>query len=462
MNSRNITTSVTVAAVITSISIAAASEARCQEAQQPPRIVVSITIDKLTTTQVEKYARLYGDGGFRRCESEGMIWNNAFYTFAPVDRASSIATIVTGTTPYYNGITGIRHFDRSMLQPVDGINGSAASILSSTITDELKMATGGKGLVYSVAGDANTAIITGGHAPDGVIYLDNGHWKATTSNSSSANLKWVNAFNKTSATSSPAADENERLTAVAVQCVQSAGMGIDDICDILAVTYTATDSEDGYATLDKSLSGLMTKIEETAGKGKALFVMAGTGCDNEATADYEAYNIPTGTFNITRAQTLLNMYLGATYGEGKYAEGHFGNEIYLNRKLIEQRQLNETSIEEASAAFIMQLSGVLNVHTRTSILTGKCPDKQVCNGFNIATSGDIIIETAPGWKIVSEELNESYTPRAAVPPFPIAFIGCGISKATTAEPVSADRIAPTIAKQIRIRAPNACKAQPLF
>ena len=38
----------------------------------------------------------------------------------------------------------------------------------------------------------------------------------------------------------------------------------------------------------------------------------------------------------------------------------------------------------------------------------------------------------------------------------------GIQAETVKTPVTIDRIAPTIAKVIRIRAPNACSAEPLF
>lgn len=460
MDNRHITTTLIVAAVITTAT-AQAVGVRAQAVQASPRLVVCITIDKLSMMQLEKHAQAYGSGGFARLIAEGCVYSNGICTFSPVDRASGTAAIVTGTTPYYNGVTGTDKFDRSTLRPVSTINGYAGNVSCSTIADELKMATDGKGMVYSIAEDENTALITGGHAADASIFIDDkGRWKVSLCNPS-ANLSWINAMNKLGKEGTTA-DANGRMTAAAVQCVQSAGMGLDAVPDILTVTYTAADSKEAYVSLDKSLSELMTKAEAAAGAGKALFVMTGTGSGDEPICDYETYNIPTGTFNITRAQTLLNMYLGANYGEGKYAEGCFGNEIYLNRKLIEQRGLSEPAIEEAGAEFIMQLSGVVNVYTRTSILTGKCPDRQVCNGFNIAASGDIIIEIAPGWKLVNEDRNESYTPRAAMPPFPIVFMGCGISPAATAEPVTADRIAPTIAKQIRIRAPNACQAQPLF
>ena len=432
-----------------------------QAVQSSPRLVVSITIDKLSTMQLEKYAQAYGNGGFMRLISDGTVYSNGICTFTPVDRASGIAAIVTGTTPSYNGVTGSYRLDRATLQPVSTINGYAGNITCSTITDELKVATGGRGLVYSIAEDENTALITGGHAPDAAIYIDDkGHWKASLGSSSAA-LSWIDAFNKLSKEDT-STYEYERLTAMAAQCVQSAGMGLDAIPDILTVTYTAVDSEEAYVSLDRSIASLIEKAESAAGKGNVLFVVSGDGCENEATTDYTTYNIPTGTFNITRAQSLLNMFLGATYGEGKYAEAVFSNEIYLNRSLIEQRRLSMQAIEEASAEFLSELSGVTNVYSRSAILTNRCPDKRVYRAFNNAISGDLIIETAPGWSLLNETTQSSFNVRAATATFPIIFSGCGISKATISKSTAASRIAPTIAKCIRIRAPNGCKGQPLF
>lgn len=460
MDNRYITTTLIVAAVITTAT-AQTVDVSAQAVQSSPRLVVSITIDKLSTMQLEKYAQAYGNGGFMRLISDGTVYSNGICTFTPVDRASGIAAIVTGTTPYYNGVTATNRLDRATLQPVSTVNGYAGNITCSTITDELKIATAGRGMAYSIAEDENTALITGGHAVDASIFIDDkGRWKVSLCNSA-VDLSWLNAFNKLDNESS-STYAYERLTAMAVQCVQSAGMGLDAIPDILTVTYTAVDSEDAYVSLDKSVASLMEKAETAAGKGNVLFVVSGDGCEERHTEDLKTYGIPTGTFNITRAQSLLNMFLGATYGDGKYAEAVFDNALFLNEKLIEQRGLNVQAIEEASATFLKELSGVRNVYTRSAILTNRCPENRVVNAFNLTISGDLIIEIAPGWSLLNENTQASYNVRAGIEPFPIIFYGCGIAKDTRHEAVASERIAPTIAKSIRIRAPNGCTAQPLF
>jgi hypothetical protein len=88
--------------------------------------------------------------------------------------------------------------------------------------------------------------------------------------------------------------------------------------------------------------------------------------------------------------------------------------------------------------------------------------ERIRNGFNVETSGDLMIDIAPGWQLVNEDTQTSTTSRASNIPFPIIFFGAGFVPQRVNTPVTVDHIAPTIARVIRIRAPNACSAEPLF
>ena len=119
----------------------------------PPKLVVGLTIDQLRTDYLEAFSTLYGDRGFRRLWKEGRVFRNAEYTFSGTDRASAIAAIYTGTTPSVNGIIGKRWMDVSTLRTVSCVDdpafmgnytnesSSPSHLLTSTIADELKIAT---------------------------------------------------------------------------------------------------------------------------------------------------------------------------------------------------------------------------------------------------------------------------------------------------------------------------------
>ena len=77
---------------------------QAQTLQAAPRLVVNITIDQLRNDYIEHYSPLYSQDGFKKLLQRGSVYEAASYPFTPVDRASAIATIVTGTTPYYHNI----------------------------------------------------------------------------------------------------------------------------------------------------------------------------------------------------------------------------------------------------------------------------------------------------------------------------------------------------------------------
>lgn len=81
---------------------------------------------------------------------QGCYFSSVTYPFLPIDRASSIASIVTGTTPYYNGIVSESWLNKESLQPINCVDdirytgiktedkSSPHNIATSTIGDEFK------------------------------------------------------------------------------------------------------------------------------------------------------------------------------------------------------------------------------------------------------------------------------------------------------------------------------------
>ena len=155
------------------------------------------------------------------------------------------------------------------------------------------------------------------------------------------------------------------------------------------------------------------------------------------------------------------MYLGALYGPDSYVEGAYLNEIYLNRDMIEKRQLRMKELLDCSAEFLCQKEGVKRVYTSIDLLTGDA-DSRVCNSYSSSCSGDLIIEVAPGWTLIDERWKEEvYYSRSNVP-VPIIYYGAGLETAFDHTPVAVERVAPTISHMLRVSAPNACLERPIF
>lgn len=496
-----------------------------------PRLVVGITIDQLRSDYLHAFMPLYGEGGFKLLLEKGQVYSNVQYQHSPIDRASAIASIVTGTVPYNHGIIAEEWMNRAELHTnycvddrrfkgVETSEGtSPKNLLVSTIGDELKAATQGKALVYSVAPYREAAVLAAGHAADWAMWIDNqnGKWAGTTyygdtptwfrylgNNSLADKLTsqtWkpvndaVGAYNYyLTTTQKPffhrfSGDSrfrmfkssglvNEEVTKAARCCLENGQAGVDEVTDFLAVCYyagdfhadnaistTTTELQDTYKRLDDELAALLKRIDQLVGLDKTLIFITSTGYDEVENADeLTKYRIPTGDFNINRCATLLNMYLCAMYGNERYVESYFGNQLYLNHKLLEKKQLKLAEVLEHCEDFLFQFSGVRDVFSSRRITQGAWTPgiSTIRNGFNPKCSGDIIVQVSPGWNLVNEDRATKKLQRDSFFEFPLIFYGYTIKAEKVNTPVTVDCIAPTVAHHIRIRAPNACSTPPLF
>ena len=431
---------------------------------QAPRLVVSITIDKLRTDYLETYSPLYGNEGLRRLLTEGKVFTNGAYNFTPVDRASAIASLHTGTVPYYNGIIAEEWLDKQTLRPQNCVRdqkiGYSPQFLgTSTLSDELKMATNGSAMVFSFAPTADAAILSAGHAADGAAWITDGKWTTTTYYRPLN--QWLSGYTRLY---QPDKDVNKTVTDAALKCIEQTGIGNDDKTDLLSLTYEVGQQMEAYIDLDRQIAQLLNGVSQRIPYDRVLFVITGTTSrEEEEEGHLERFRIPTGTFYINRTANLLNMYLGAVFGSAKYIEFCHKNQLYFNHQLLRQKNIQIGEISSRSQEFLLQISGVRNVYTANQLLTSDSYLLEgIRNGFNVEKCGDLIIDIAPGWKLINEDTLEKSTSRSAHIPFPIIIYGAGTKAERIQTPVTVDRIAPAIARAIRIRAPNACSAEPLF
>lgn len=498
-----------------------------------PKLVLGITIDQLRSDYMEAFSALYGEKGFRRLLKEGRIYCSANYNFSPTDRASAVASIYTGTTPYNHGIIGGEWMDRNTLQMVQCVddkafmgvytaeNTSPKNLLVSTISDELKVATLGKAVVYAIAPFRDAAVFSAGHAADGAFWLndDTGKWAGSTFYGNFPT--WVIAYNDRNGLDTRIQDlvwepyhasgaytyfsalnsdgfkhrftdtyrkyrnfktsglVNDEVNRLATTCLRNTAIGTDNITDFLAVTYYAGNFEhksafeypieiqDTYARLDRHIEELLEAAEKKVGIQNLLVFITSTGYADAEVSDYlSKYRIPTGEFYMDRCTALLNMFLMATYGQGQYVEAYNGLHIYLDQKLIEKKQLNLVQVMAKAAEFLAQFSGVKSVYTSQDLrLNAYTPEAmRMRNAYNGKCSGDIILDVAPGWKLMNEDVTKDHPYRIvrdSYLEFPLIFWGAGTKPELIHTPATVDCIAPTLAHFMRIRAPNACSVAPL-
>lgn len=503
-----------------------------QTAPEVPRLVVNVVIDQLRTDYLEAFSPLYGESGFRRLMTQGRVYSQAEYPFASPDRASAVASLMTGATPYENGIVGERWLNRATLHPVSCVadkeqNGiftqekvSPVNLGVTTITDELKVATEGKALVYSIAPNNDAALFCAGHAGDAAFWIDDETGQWCTTSYYDAQPGWLSYYNNSdhaasninSITWEPLNDVvgqfnyfvsggikkpfrhlfkgdrcfrefkasavvNEEVNDFVSHCLQNSLLGIDPITDFLSVVYYAgnldhktvseypMEMQDTYVRLDEQLGRLIDMVEKKVGRQRVLFLVTSTGYSDteQASQDLSRYRIPSGEFNITRAQLLLNMYLSAVYGQGQYVEASMGNQLYFDLKGIEKKNINLSELLERSADFLIQLSGVRDVYTSQRLAQGAWTPgiRDLRNAYNPRCSGDIFIQVSPGWVLINEQTGERLQKRESYMGFPLYFYGLDVKHEVVQQPVTVDHVAPTLARCMRIRAPNACSVAPL-
>ena len=181
-----------------------------------PKLVVGIVVDQMRWDFLYRYYDRYSKGGFKRLMNDGYNCENTFIPYCPTVTAAGHASIYTGTTPAIHGIVGNGWLDVTTVKEmyctsdstVVGVgsnndNGkmSPRNMLTTTIGDELKLATNFKSKVIGVAIKDRGAILPAGNSADGAYWYDSQTGNFITSTYYMQSLpNWVQDFNKNNKT----------------------------------------------------------------------------------------------------------------------------------------------------------------------------------------------------------------------------------------------------------------------
>jgi len=158
---------------------------------EPPRLVIGIMVDGLQQKHLDQLWSYFDPNGFRKITGQGAKLNNVTYNIVSAGNASDVATIMTGSVPYYHGVSGDKFYSRAsgkILSILEDDNEvgigtdlkfSAHHLLSSTVLDELSLTHPGKSKNFAIGIDPEETIMMGGHTASSVAWIDD------------AGLKWV-------------------------------------------------------------------------------------------------------------------------------------------------------------------------------------------------------------------------------------------------------------------------------
>jgi len=176
-----------------------------------PKLVVVIVIDQFRGDYLERYRDQFGDGGFRVFLDRGAYFTDCNYDYANTRTAPGHATLFTGSYTSGHGIVANEWWDPQKKKRVtsveddatklvgrSGVGASPHNLLSDTLGDELKLATGGKARVFAISLKDRAAVLPAGFSGDAAYWIDpkSGDW--ITSTYYRPDLpEWVRNFNGT-------------------------------------------------------------------------------------------------------------------------------------------------------------------------------------------------------------------------------------------------------------------------
>jgi len=175
----------------------AASKKQAGTTLERPKLVVGLVVDQMRWDYLYRYYDRYTKGGFKRLINEGFSAENTMISYLPSYTACGHASVYTGSVPAINGIIGNNWYDPELQRDVyctedrsvksvgtttDAGEMSPRNMLTTTITDELRLATNFKSKVIGISMKDRGSILPAGHSANAAYWYDgaNGNWITST------------------------------------------------------------------------------------------------------------------------------------------------------------------------------------------------------------------------------------------------------------------------------------------
>ena len=390
---------------------------------------------------------------------------------------------------------------------------------ATTLADQIKL-NNSKSKVYAIGLNAESAIMLGGHLADGAIWFDDANAGICTSTFYDKGLpRWAEKINRNGLLRSTCENDwqpmfslpsyqyapngsyingekptfvnftdgddnydfmkkfrqspfiNEIIKELATRAIRDEQLGTDNATDLLCIEFSAhspfeaytmcAENEDLITRLDRNIKSLLDVIEISVGLENSLIVLTAPHNNPNHTPQNDP-RLASGSFNSRRAMALLNSYLMAIYGQGRWISGYYDKNINLNKSLIEDENIKMTEIQEYVAQFMLEFSGVhtaipaYQIQTAAS-LPNDMPSR-MRNSHYKNRSGDVIFTLLPGWVEYDEKVQRTLYPTITQPYTPIAIWNKEIKH--TKSDIMIEDLCATLCRILQIPYPNACIGKP--
>ncbi|BDD02029.1 alkaline phosphatase PafA [Persicobacter psychrovividus] len=272
---------------------------------------------------------------------------------------------------------------------------------------------------------------------------------------------------------------NTLVSEMAKQAIISEQMGKHDFTDLLAISYSSTDKighqfapasmeiQDTYLRLDRELGGLLKFVDQEVGMQDVLIFLTA----DHAGAQNAMYMVDKKFHNAKYVQTgemvsHLQQKLTAKYGEGKWVLDMEGEQIYLNRKLINEKGLELNAVQNYASQLILTQPSVQDAVSLNSLQSSSYENhykELLANGAHPTRSGDVFIIFHTGVILgkgktgTSHSMTYNYDTHV-----PLLMMGFGLPKGVEiSDKTRITQIAPTISNKMKISAPS-CAFSPVL
>lgn len=269
---------------------------------------------------------------------------------------------------------------------------------------------------------------------------------------------------------------NDILTEITIEAIKNTGLGTDQYTDLLAISFSSTDYighsfgpaskeiEDTYIRLDKNIAQIIKTLDENIGKGNYLLFLTA----DHAVAEVPQYlidqNVPAGYFDESQVANL-NQQLTEKYGEGNWIVNISNEQIFLNRDLITDKQIDLHEVQNFVAHLVLSYKGVANSFP-AHLISGMDYNAGgttglLVRGYNQKRSGDVLVNFEPGWMVRNAKGTTHGSPYAYDTHVPMIWYGAGIKNGHSVEHQAITNIAPTLSMMLNITLPNGATGKPL-
>lgn len=264
---------------------------------------------------------------------------------------------------------------------------------------------------------------------------------------------------------------NKLVRDFAQSLIVNENFGKDNIPDFLTIDFITSSAlcsghdhfdpvcEDMLLRLDSEIADLLKSLDKEIGLENILIVTSGITSPDKTVTQLTEYD--RGAFNGKKAAALLNLYLMAIHGQGKWVKAYYDGQFYLNHDLLEKSKLPLNEIQQEAASFLEQISGIAYALPASDVIAASMnlPAMQSLKlNYHPKRSGDLLIALTPGWR---EELpnGKLVLKKWISKRVPLIFYGWKITRQVHNEPVEMINVAPTISSFLQISYPNGCEGE---